>query len=205
MNKLIIVLIILCSVSIFASNGSVFYLDNFEDKVNLANIQYQDSFLTKVYRGEAFISSHIFTSVANNGFATFMFSGLSSKSVLSTYSVTSEGKAYLRLYVEPTVTSSGTENLPRVKLNGEADNFPEMAVYRAPVVSSKGTMVYSQIIPGGSLPNSVGASTAFGLTALLNPEFTYLLEVQNVSGTAKDIGIILEWVETMKGGGEAIK
>jgi hypothetical protein len=63
-----------------------------------------------------------------------------------------------------------------------------------PTVSSLGTQIDAQILPGGSGKKSSGGSAA-SLEYVLKPLTNYLFRLTNVNGTAHAASLQLEWYE----------
>ena len=104
------------------------------------------------------------------------------------------GDAELYIY-ESTVTTGGTAFTPiNRNRNYSVSNPSQVAMVINPTVTSVGTELDAQIIPGGSGKKSTGAS-AGSLEYVLKPLTNYLFRLKNVNGTAHAAYLTLEWYE----------
>jgi len=104
------------------------------------------------------------------------------------------GNAELYIY-EGTVTTGGTAFTPvNRNRNYAVSNVSEVAMVINPTVTSVGTEIDAQIIPGGSGKKS-GGGTAGSLEYVLKPLTNYLFRLTNVNGTAHAASLHLEWYE----------
>jgi hypothetical protein len=104
------------------------------------------------------------------------------------------GDAELYIY-EGTATTGGTAFTPiNRNRNYAVSNPSQVAMVINPTVTSVGTEIDAQIIPGGSGKKSGGA-TAGSLEYVLKPLTNYLFRLTNVNGTAHAAFLQLEWYE----------
>ena len=104
------------------------------------------------------------------------------------------GDAELYIY-EGTVTTGGTAFTPvNRNRNYAVSNVSEVAMVINPTVTSVGTELDVQIIPGGTGKKSSGG-TAGSLEYVLKPLTNYLFRLTNVNGTAHAASLTLEWYE----------
>ena len=104
------------------------------------------------------------------------------------------GDAELYIY-EGTVTTGGTAFTPvNRNRNYAVSNVSEVAMVINPTVTSVGTELDAQIIPGGTGKKSSGG-TAGSLEYVLKPLTNYLFRLTNVNGTAHAASLNLEWYE----------
>ena len=104
------------------------------------------------------------------------------------------GDAELYIY-ESTVTTGGTAFTPiNRNRNYSVSNPSQVAMVINPTVTSVGTELDAQIIPGGAGKKSTGAS-AGSLEYVLKPLTNYLFRLKNVNGTAHAAYLTLEWYE----------
>ena len=104
------------------------------------------------------------------------------------------GDAELYIY-EGTVTTGGTSFTPvNRNRNYVVSNPSQIAMVINPTVTSVGTEIDAQIIPGGTGKKSGGA-TADSLEYVLKPLTNYLFRLTNVNGTAHAGYLQLEWYE----------
>ena len=104
------------------------------------------------------------------------------------------GDAELYIY-EGTSTTGGTAFTPiNRNRNYAVSNVSQVAMVINPTVTSVGTEIDVQIIPGGVGKKSSGGS-AGSLEYVLKPLTNYLFRLTNVNGTAHAASLQLEWYE----------
>ena len=102
------------------------------------------------------------------------------------------GDAEFYIYEGPTATG-GTPFTP-INRNRNYTTSSQVAMIINPTISSLGTQLDAQIIPGGSGKKSSGGE-AGSLEYVLKPLTNYLFRLTNVNGTAHAAHIALEWYE----------
>ena len=104
------------------------------------------------------------------------------------------GDAELYIYEGPT-TTGGTAFTPiNRNRNYSVSNPSQVAMVINPTVTSVGTELDAQIIPGGSGKKSSGGA-AGSLEYVLKPLTNYLFRLTNVNGAAHAASLQLEWYE----------
>lgn len=104
------------------------------------------------------------------------------------------GDAELYVY-EGTVTSGGTSFTPvNRNRNYALSNESQVAMVINPTVTSVGTELDAQIIPGGAGKKS-GGGAAGSLEYVLKPLTNYMFRLTNVNGTSHAASLQLEWYE----------
>lgn len=104
------------------------------------------------------------------------------------------GDAELYIY-EGTVTTGGTSFTPvNRNRNYSVSNPSQIAMVINPTVTSVGTEIDAQIIPGG-VGKKAGGGTAGSLEYVLKPLTNYMFRLTNVNGTAHAAYLQLEWYE----------
>jgi hypothetical protein len=104
------------------------------------------------------------------------------------------GNAELYIY-EGTSTTGGTAFTPiNRNRNYSVSNPSQVAMVINPTVTSVGTELDAQLIPGGAGKKSGGGS-AGSLEYVLKPLTNYLFRLTNVNGTAHAAYLTLEWYE----------
>lgn len=102
------------------------------------------------------------------------------------------GDAEFYIY-EGTSATGGTAFTP-INRNRNYTTSSQVAMIINPTVSSLGTQLDAQILPGGSGKKS-GGGTAGSLEYVLKPLTNYLFRLTNVNGTAHAAHLSLEWYE----------
>ena len=167
--------------------------------VSLANIKYTGNVsedLAKIHRGQIYETSHIFASVAVDGFAKFMVD-MSSPVVTinqlhAKIQINCPAEVIVSIYKNPVFLSSGTPLVP-VNLNDTVDDSPETLFYYSPVVDSSGTLktTYS-VIPGNG-----GQGQSDRAAENVWADITYLVTIQNKSSdTVHNINGLFDFYET---------
>ena len=104
------------------------------------------------------------------------------------------GDAELYVY-EGTTTTGGTAFTPiNRNRNYAVSNPSQVAMVINPTVTSVGTELDAQIIPGGAGKKSSGGTATF-LEYVLKPLTNYLFRLTNVNGTSHAAYLTLEWYE----------
>lgn len=105
-----------------------------------------------------------------------------------------QGDAELYIY-EGTSTTGGTPFTPiNRNRNYAVSNPSQIAMVINPTVTSVGTMLDGQIVPGGVGKKS-GGGTGSALEYVLKPLTNYLFRLTNVNGTDHAAFLTLEWYE----------
>ena len=102
------------------------------------------------------------------------------------------GDAEFYIY-EGTSATGGTSFTP-INRNRNYTISSQVAMIVNPTVSSLGTQIDAQILPGGSGKKASGGSAA-SLEYVLKPLTNYLFRLTNVNGTAHAAHLALEWYE----------
>lgn len=102
------------------------------------------------------------------------------------------GDAELYIY-ENTVATGGTLFTP-LNRNRNYTTSSQVAMIINPTVTSVGTQLDAQIIPGGAGKKS-GGGTAGSLEYVLKPLTNYMFRLTNVNGTNHAAYLALEWYE----------
>jgi len=102
------------------------------------------------------------------------------------------GDAELYIY-EGTVATGGTSYTP-INRNRNYTTSSNVAMILNPTVSSVGTAIDGQIIPGGVGKKAAGG-TGGSMEYVLKPLTNYLVRLTNVNGTSHAAYLALEWYE----------
>lgn len=102
------------------------------------------------------------------------------------------GDAEFYIY-ESAVATGGTPFTP-INRNRNYTTSSQVAMIINPTVTSLGTQLDAQILPGGSGKKSTGG-TAGSLEYVLKPLTNYLFRLTNVNGTSHAAHLALEWYE----------
>lgn len=102
------------------------------------------------------------------------------------------GDAEFYIYENP-VATGGTSFTP-INRNRNYTTSSQVAMIVNPTITSLGTQIDAQIIPGGT-GKKAGGGTAGTLEYVLKPLTNYLFRLTNVNGTAHAAHLALEWYE----------
>lgn len=174
--------VILSTTTLFTSadGDSLVFLDHHDDVA---------------HQGYIFHAAERFVNVPNNGYATLFFVVGSTMNAEVYFNVQTEGKAYINGYSLPVVTSSGTLFDVLGSKNFVDYQNATAKVYRDAVVLSSGSLVLLDVVFAGEGPKTVGASTTEPVPWICNAGAYFLMTVQNLGGSAKDIMLRIYWIE----------
>ena len=118
-------------------------------------------------------------------------------------SVEAEGKVYFRTYSEFVLTNDGTgaSQLLTSKLTqfnryaGSDYEYKTMAFYNPTFTGGK--LRGNRMLPFGSGSKATGGSSGTRIESVFQPNQNYIIELQNVSGQARDLEIVLDWYEVV--------
>ena len=167
------------------------------------NVNTISSLHNHTHEGEAYSISHGFIAVADDAHADMLIrTGAIDVHIVA--EIEGEGKAYAFLYEVPTITLDGTPLVPRNKYRSHNDNDPEQSsvlIFHTPTVGAVGTQLLTELITGGSGPQSIGSRGGRSAEWVLKKNTDYLFRVTNKTGQAKDFTIHPEWYEQNIPGG----
>jgi hypothetical protein len=146
-----------------------------------------------IHRGECFDVQKVYAGVANAGKVRFnTIAG--AKAMQVTVTVDAEGKARFRSYAGTTFSAPGTSLATFNRDLGEAQPATG-SVRENPTVGVLGAQRFDKLILGGLGPQSTGLSSGQRVETIIPAGLSLYVEIENVSGQAKDIGITVEWYE----------
>lgn len=109
-----------------------------------------------------------------------------------------EGKFVIEVYEAPSISANGTPVGSHNRYR-EAASDPDQAtaqVFKSPTVDSDaGTLLQTELLPGGTGPLSVGGEKGRDSEWILARNTDYLIRANNQAGQAKDITIHMDWYE----------
>lgn len=148
----------------------------------------------KVGLGELFTASKTFLSVPNLDYVRMVIKAGSSKTTHYVFSVAAEGKCYLKTILNSTYTVNGTEVTPFNRYVDSSNVFSGK-IYHTPTVNVEGSVRGDDMIPGGGTPQAAGASSIAVIESVLGTDDNMLIQIQNVSGQAKDFNVVINFYE----------
>lgn len=135
--------------------------------------------------------SRTWLAVGNNAYADLRLLPPAGYEAHTRFIFISEGKARLTSYISTTYTANGTAIIPFNRVT-DGDSSPLLA-YHTPTINVLGTARGDDFIAGGTGGNSSGGSANPEFETVVAPLTDFLIRVQNVAGTAKDINIIVNY------------
>ena len=160
----------------------------------------------KVHEGVSYTVNYLEKALANNGYARLhVKTGARSAHII--IDVEAEGKAYFRSISDPVVTVDGTAPTTSTDIGtkltlfnrcGHCSNGNTSQVFFGPTFTG-GSLRGNRMFPFGVGGTAVGGSSQSRVESILAPNKSYIFEVQNVSGQARDVGIVLDWYEVSGG------
>lgn len=108
--------------------------------------------------------------------------------------IDAEGKSRLKSYVNTTWSDDGSAGSI---FNRFIDDAPITTanVYYGGTVSILGTLRFDKLLLGGTGPRSTGATSGQRVESVLSQGNELTISIENVSGSAKDVGVTIEWYE----------
>ncbi len=151
----------------------------------------------KIHEGVTFTADYLKEAVANDGFERVHIKAVD-KHIHLVIKSDVGGKFTFKTYSDTTYTALGTlsngVNLTKYNRKIGGDNSNAL-VYFAPTVNALGTLRVNTLLPGGTGPQTTGASDGSRVETIIPAGHDLLLVYQNKSGQAKDMSVTLEWYE----------
>lgn len=149
----------------------------------------------KIGQGNFYTASKIFSAVANDGYALMRIKAGATKKPHVIANIMTTGKCYIKTYSGTTYTANGTEITPYNR-NTTSSNVAEAKIYHTPTINVLGTARAEELVGSGTNPASqVGAVSSINSKTILANNGDILIQVQNKSGAAVDIGIVINFYE----------
>jgi len=148
--------------------------------------------------GYGFSASEIENGLSSGSNVTFYINNPSSNSCrISVYGieVTSTGWGEVRLYKNPTVTSSGTTVTP-VNLNLSSTRTSNVIFGKNYVFDlSSSELIRESITPGGEKKEAIGSFSQVGEHLVLMPGDSVGIVYTNTGASSEDVSVVVYWVE----------
>lgn len=158
------------------------------------NVHVTDFAHNEIHEGNFYTISHLFTSVANDGYARMRIKTLSKRAHVQLFTSV-EGKAYVKTYSGTTYTGNGTELTPSNR-NTASTNTATAKIYHTPTIDVLGTQRADEFTGSGSNPsNQIGSQGSGRFETVLDYEKDLLVELQNKLGQVADMCIIISFYE----------
>lgn len=156
-----------------------------------------------VHKGVTYTANYLEKAVANNNFIKLHFkTGEASAHLI--IELECEGKVYFRTYSNVTITNNGTppSELLTAKLTlfnrfGCRSNGNKTNVFSNPTFTG-GVLRGNRMLPFGTGGTASGGTSAGRIESVICPNSSFIIELQNVSGQTRDLGIVLDWYEVIE-------
>jgi len=146
----------------------------------------------EVHKGNMYDIGWIFEEVADNTFAYLSLEVPIGKEFHTIVATGCEGDAHMHLYEGGTLT--GGNQLTIHNMHRGSSNSSAATALASPGVSATATTLVYQILPGGERVQAVGGVIREGTEWILKSG-KYIVGVVNKAGSAKTIGIQMQWYE----------
>lgn len=171
-------------------------------KINLSGSDVNASIIDithqHVHDGEFFTSNYEELAIANNGVARLRITTGANYCHLI-INGEAEGKFRFKTYSGTTYTGAGTlpDATKLTVFNRKTDSViaPTTIIRHTPTVNVLGTLRGLRTIFGGTGPQSTGGGDSDRVESLIAPNTDVLIVMTNVSGSAQDLSVVLEWYE----------
>lgn len=147
-----------------------------------------------IHEGIYFECQQIYLQVPNDGYIRWLVKAPPTKAMHLIAVIVAEGKTYMKTYTGTTFTNEGTP-VPIFNRRIGVSPASESVITQNPTINVLGTKRFDTFIPGGLGPQSSGGVSDQRVETLVLPNNSFLLQLQNVSGQAKDIALNLQWYE----------
>lgn len=177
-------------VSAFITDGTyVAQVDNVTD--TLQTIEYEHH---EIHDGDIANVSYRWNELTDDGYAVFHFKTGANKAHL-VINACANGLAYIDVYRGPTLSDDGTElQLINREISTSTSSFTSDAFY-TPTVTSSGTLIAQDLIPGGTDRKVGGSATSSRGEFVLPINSSVLIIVQNKKGSVSDTCMVADWYE----------
>jgi len=170
-------------------------------KINLTDTAYYvgtiDISHQHVHSGEFYTASYQELAVANNGVVRLrLTAGTNYCHVVATF--TAEGKTRVKSYLGTTYTDAGTapDGTKLTVFNRKTSGgLPTTLIKYNPTVNVLGALRINETIFSGTGPKTTGSTGGDRVETNTAPTHDILIVLTNVSGSAQDIEVQLDWYE----------
>lgn len=155
----------------------------------------------KVHLGQVYTASFIDISVADDDYVVILIdittNTFTNDEIHMYMAYGAGGDSIVKLFEGAHCTSSGTL-ITAYNFNRDIADSPETLIYHTPAtIVTSGTVIYSQLIPGGTGGNAGGGTNSKNVEWVLEGN-SYLIEIQNISGNTKPIGVEVDFYEMIE-------
>lgn len=192
MKQLIIIIFIICIPSILFAGG--LNKTPKEDKISESTI-FIDTIHQHIHKGDAYICSSR-VSLGSGAVLNALLVVPSGYTVhLRHVTSTTGGPILIDMYEETTVSANGSAGNWR-NANRNFPDTPNMEIYSGPTITSDGTLIFQQMVPGTGGFFGGGATLEIGIIEIvLKPNTNYLLRFTNNSTGTETVNNTCFWYE----------
>ena len=147
----------------------------------------------QIHRKNYFDFTHVFAAILDDGFVRLSIRPQTKEAHLIV-TVSAEGKALFKSYVDTTWSADGTAGSTFNRYINDSPDADTL-IYYGGTMDVVGTMRFDTLVLGGLGPQSTGATSGSRVESVLDSGHELTIEIQNVSGQSKDIGVVIEWYE----------
>lgn len=151
----------------------------------------QDALHSNIHRGEVFEVSYIWLAVPDAASRYLLIETPADRLVHGSFKVTCTGTSVFEIWENPAVSANGSA-IAAINRNRIVSDPAATSFWFDPTVTSPGSNLSEELVPGGSGPHSGGGGASSFHEWVLAPGTLYLLEITNISGNAQEIGLMLE-------------
>jgi hypothetical protein len=149
---------------------------------------------SKIHQGK-FYSLGYSDAALGNGSSLVILATTNSYELHTHITLACGGDASFSVHENPTITSNGSAITP-VNHNRTSSKTSTTTFYNTPTLSNNGTLIWSELIVGGSGGITPGGNNAQGIEqTVLAPNTSYVFTLTNTAGTAQPSQIILSYYE----------
>lgn len=154
----------------------------------------------KIHLGEIYEADFIDIAVADDDYLVILVdittNTFTADELHAFFEIAAGGDAVFKLYEGAHCTSSGTL-ITSYNLNRNIADSPEVLIFHTPtVILTSGTLITTELIPGGTGGNAGGGGYSRDEEIVLEGN-AYLVEVQNIAGSAKPLGACIFFYEAL--------
>ncbi len=154
----------------------------------------QDTIHDKVHTGEMFHIDRFVEGVADDGNIEILIQGAAGVIPHFRMATAVGGESFISLFEGTTFSGAGTPITAFNRNRGSA-LVSGLTIGHTPTLTVAGTELGSILLPGGSGGNANGGSDQGFQEWILDADVDYLVRLQNISGGAVSLGLLLNWYE----------
>jgi hypothetical protein len=147
-----------------------------------------------VHEGKVFQADFVGEGIADDGSIEILLKIPAGIDIHMSYRALAGGDARFAIFEGPTITDDGTAII-RPNRNRQSSNVTTMTAFHTPTTTDDGTQLNDIFIPGGSGGNATGGNAEVFAKWILKADENYLLRFTNIAGSAKNLGLQVDWFD----------